>query len=118
MRSLKYLTTHLPTLAVSISFIYGGSWSWFAVLFVFGAIPLMELVLGARGASLDESQLALDAKDRMYDYLLYMIVPIQWFFVGWYCWIMQHSEPQASWQWFGLVMAMGIMCGSFGINVA
>ncbi len=118
MRSLKYLTTHLPTLAVAISFLYGGDWSWFAVIFVFGGIPLLELILGAKGAMVDEGQLQLDAQDRWYDYLLYMIVPIQWFFVFWYCSIMRNSEPQASWQWFGLVMAMGILCGSFGINVA
>lgn len=118
MRSLKYLTTHLPTMAVTVSFVMGGNWSWFAVLFVFGAIPLMELVMGAKGATLNEAELQLDAQDRWYDYLLYMIVPIQWFYVVWFCWMMGHSEPQASWQWFALVMAMGIMCGSFGINVA
>lgn len=118
MRSLKYLTTHLPTLAVAISLYYGGNWSWFAVLFVFVGIPVVELILGARGAVIDEDQLRLDEQDRTYDILLYSIVPIQWFFVFWYCWMMQHSQSFVGWQWFGQVMAMGILCGSFGINVA
>lgn len=96
MKSLKYLTTHLPTLAVTVSFVLGGNWSWFAVLFVFGAIPLMELIMGAKGATLNEESLQLEAQDRWYDYLLYMIVPIQWFYVLWFCWMMGHSEPQAN----------------------
>ena len=87
-------------MAVTVSFVMGGNWSWFAVLFVFGAIPLMELVMGAKGATLNEAELQLDAQDRWYDYLLYTIVPIQWFYVVWFCWMMGHSEPQASWQWF------------------
>lgn len=118
MRSLKYLTTHLPTLAVTVSFVMGGNWSWFAVVFVFGAIPLMELIMGAKGATLNEAELNLEAQDRWYDFLLYMIVPIQWFYVFWFCSMMQNSVPVASGEWFGLVMAMGILCGSFGINVA
>jgi alkane 1-monooxygenase len=32
--------------------------------------------------------------------------------------MMQHSQSIVGWQWFGQVMAMGILCGSFGINVA
>ncbi len=66
-------------MAVAISLYFGGNWSWFAVLFVFVGIPVVELILGARGAVIDEDQLRLDEQDRTYDILLYSIVPIQCF---------------------------------------
>ncbi len=116
--AFKYLTTFIPGIAVGVSFLYNDVWSWFAVFFVFGAIPMFELVLGASQSNIDEEQLALRAKDRIYDFLLYIIVPIQWLFIFWFCFLMQNNQNISGWEWFGKVMAMGILCGSFGINVA
>jgi alkane 1-monooxygenase len=119
MRYLKYFTTYLPAAAVAISFLHNDLWSWFAVVFVFMGIPILELLLGVSNSKLDEGSLALRANDKLYDYMLYIIVPVQWVFVVWFCFSMRGTESTLTvWEWFGKVMAMGILCGSFGINVA
>lgn len=119
MRYLKYFTTYLPAAAVAISFLHNDLWSWFAVVFVFVGIPILELLLGVGNSKLDEESLALRANDKLYDYMLYIIVPVQWVFVVWFCFSMRGTESTLTvWEWFGKVMAMGILCGSFGINVA
>lgn len=118
MKYLKYFTTYLPAAAVTVSLTLDGYWTWFAVVFVFAGIPLLELLLGVGEKSIDEAQLGLRETDRVYDYMLYLIVPIQWCFVVWYCYSMQYTENMAGWEWLGKVTAMGILCGSFGINVA
>lgn len=118
MKYLKYFTTYLPAAAVTVSLTLDGYWTWFAIVFVFVGIPLLELLLGVGEKSMDESQLGLRKADRVYDYMLYLIVPIQWCFVVWFCYLVQYAENLAVWEWLGKVTAMGILCGSFGINVA
>lgn len=52
----------------------------------------------------------------LYDWILYLMVPIQWITLGFFIYVMK----DASWDVvaLGKVMAMGILCGSYGINVA
>lgn len=67
--------------------------------------------------NLSEAESELRKNDRIYDYMLYLTVPMQWGFVVWFWFAI--SQPELSWVTVaGRITAMGLMCGTFGINVA
>jgi alkane 1-monooxygenase len=105
--------------AVLISLLGNGLWSWFGVFFVFFVIPLVEFLLGVRDVELDEDKLELRQEDWLYDWMLYLTVPVQLAFVWFYCSYSSDEWTDITWiERVGKVISMGIICGSFGINVA
>ena len=119
MRALKYFTTYVPAVAVLLSLLGNGMWCWFGVFFVFLIIPIAEFLLGIRDVELDEDKLELRKKDRIYDWMLYVIVPIQLGFIVLYCFLSSNAWEEIGWfERIGKIISMGILCGSFGINVA
>lgn len=124
MKPLKYLFTFVPAAAVWVSLTQNGWLTWFGTLFVFGFIPLLEWILGVKQAKINEEELELRAKDPLYDWILYLVVPFQWFTLAYFAYTMKLNvsaspEDQLSTsEILGRIFAMGILCGSFGINVA
>ena len=102
MRALKYFTTYVPAVAVLLSLLGNGIWCWFGVFFVFLIIPAAEFLLGIRDVELDEDKLELRKKDRIYDWMLYVIVPIQLGFIVLYC-----SLSSNAWEEIGTSAADG-----------
>ncbi len=124
MKPLKYLFTFVPAAAVWVSLTQTGWLTWFGTLFVFGFIPLLEWVMGVKQAKINEDELQLRAKDPIYDWMLYIVVPFQWATLAFFAHSMYLNfnaspENQLSLsEIIGRIFAMGILCGSFGINVA
>ncbi len=56
------------------------------------------------------------SKDPVYDWLLYLIVPVQWGFLCYYA--LKAQQPVDTLTTVGHITSFGIMCGAFGINVA
>lgn len=60
-----------------------------------------------------------EKKDWVYDWMLYVIVPIQLGFIVLYCSLSSNAWEEIGWfERIGKIISMGILCGSFGINVA
>jgi alkane 1-monooxygenase len=58
-------------------------------------------------------------KDRIYDYLVYMIVPIQYFLVFFSLYKLKEGAGTFTIvEYIGYISALGLACGVFGINVA
>lgn len=117
LRYLKYLLAlTLPALA-TVSFLTHGWLTLLPLAYFYGAVPLFELLVPPDPKNLDDAEAEMRRVDPIYDYLLYLIVPIQFGFLFWYLVVM--SQPDLDWVTIvGRVTAMGLMCGSFGINVA
>jgi alkane 1-monooxygenase len=94
----------------------GGPWVFFGVFYAFGLIPFLELFMQGSTENFSQAEEEVLKKDFAYDLLVWLIVPAQWalmiiflFKVG--------DAALPLWERLGLISAMGIGCGVFGINV-
>lgn len=117
IRSLRYCLVYLVPLSVAVSFLLSGWWSWFAPLFIFGFLPVIEFFAGSSVSSWLEEDRDTAASSGWFDAVLYSTVLIQFVFLGWFVYLIQNED--LSWNdWIGKSVSMGMMCGVLGINVA
>lgn len=116
-RDLKYLTSYaIPFLAI-VSFFIGGMWSFATVIFAFVFIPLIDLILPVNNSNLSEQEEESKTKNKIFDYLLYLNVPIQYGILGLFLYTISFETLQ-TYELIGFITTMGICCGVLGINVA
>lgn len=117
VKALKYLLVYSLPLGVFLSF-RGEGWSTFLpVAYAFGIIPLLELLIKPDDSNISKAEKELRKADRIYDFLLYLIVPIQVSFVIWYFFNIEGLPIETATYW-GRTVSLGLMCGVLGINVA
>lgn len=110
----KYLLAFSIPAAVVASLCAEGAWTFGALVYAFGVLPALELVLPPARANLSELERAYVAADRWYDRLLHWMVPVQWAVV-----VVFLADPGGDALTFtGRVFALGLSCGVLGINVA
>lgn len=116
-RWMKYLLAWLAPLGTLAGMLYGGWMTWAPLGFAFVLVPLIEVFVKPDTYNLTEVQQELAADDRMYDLLIWALVPFQWLVIL----IFLHRLNDVSvrdWELVGMVLSMGLMCGIVGINVA
>jgi len=117
IRAFKYLSVLSIPLAVFFSFTGTGMICFLPLIYAFVIIPLLELTLGKNANNLNQVQEDLARSNKLYDFVLYSIVPIHFGFLFWFFYAIQ--EPDLSFiDQIGRTSAMGLLCGLFGINVA
>ncbi len=116
VRALKYLTVLSIPFTAYISLTYNGWLSYTTVLYAFGLVPLLELLLPQSEKNLSKVEEEVVKKDGLYDALLYLCVPVQWLTLLYFLVVV--SQPLAIFDLVGKISCMGILCGAFGINVA
>ncbi|MEM6344261.1 MAG: alkane 1-monooxygenase [Bacteroidota bacterium] len=114
--ALKYLTTISLPICLAIAFMWRGWWSWLPLAYAFGMIPLLELFLNPRTENMDAAEEAVAKADPFYDWLVYIMVGIQYLALFTFLWVVT-NVPLTLMEGVGLVFGMGLMCGVFGINV-
>ena len=115
--ALKYSLVYLVPAVVAVSLAVRNEWSFAAVVFLFGVLPVLELFLKPDPRNLDAAQEAVAREDRLYDLILYSLVPIQWGLLLFF--LVQVSAAELSWVVkLGLTSAFGMACGVLGINAA
>jgi len=113
----KYLLSFVVPFSVFISIYLGGLWSLTAVLFVFGFIPFIELLLPVQKENTEAHLETERSRIKIFDYILYMNVPIV-LGLTIYAGLILSQRGVAGVEWFGYISAIGILYGSSGINVA
>lgn len=113
----KYLSPLIIYAFAFIAFTKTGWLCWLAIIYAWLFIPLVELLIQPNEQNLTEAEEVLVKKDKLYDYILYTIVLLQVPTVFFFLYQMQQSNLS------GLdivvrVLTMGLLCGTFGINVA
>lgn len=103
--------------AVALSFYTSGWITFIPVIYSFTLIPLFELLIPPNPRNIEGAEREVVKKDRLYDYLLYSIVPLQYVFLILY-FISISEESFGSMDFWGRTISMGLMCGIYGINVA
>lgn len=117
MNNLKYLAGYIPILSTCISLYLQGVWSYFAIVIVFGFIPLIEIYTPKSTLNLGKEEENNILLNRFFDWLLYLNLPLLYSVIIFY-FIVLTSVDLATYEIVGLTLSVGIACGSAGINVA
>lgn len=117
IRFLKYSIVFIIPLVAYLSINASGWWTFGTALLVYGLLPFLELFFRADQKNLEAAEEELVAKDRVYDYLLYLVVPVQFALLFYFVSVIGVMESTGV-EFAGRVLSMGITCGALGINVA
>jgi alkane 1-monooxygenase len=115
IRVFKYASPVLVYFGSLCSFLGSGPVVLIPLIYAWVIIPVLELLLPADDRNLSEREEELARNNRVYDWLLYAILPLQWGAV--ILFLTQVSEAQSTSDLLGKTAVMGLLCGTFGINV-
>ncbi len=116
-RSFKYILMLIPSIIVVFSLLSKNYWSYFSIIFLFGFVPIVELFTKRSTKNLSEMEEEVASKDKMYDFWLYLLVPIQYFIVVLFLFQINDINLPLIIK-IGIVSAFAISCGILGINAA
>lgn len=116
IRRFKYLSPCLLYFGAIIAFLSNGFAVWLPLVYAWLIIPVLELFIKPNESNLSEAEEELAKRDEWYDYMLYLIVPLQAFALGLFLYNVSHVQ-QSSIDIAGKTAVMGLLCGTFGINV-
>ncbi len=106
----KYLSAYLVPLVVIFSIYQGGYFSFAAVIFLFGCIPLVELFTSVNDKNLDSIEDEMTKEDSWFDYLLYGLAPFQLLILVYFLFRISDSNL-ALHETIGMITAYGMACG-------
>ncbi|SNT36570.1 alkane 1-monooxygenase [Ekhidna lutea] len=117
IRALKYMNVLILPLLAIVSFNTHGWLTYLPLIEAFAFIPLLELTFKPNPANFSKEREEERKNDSIYDWQLYIMVPIQFLILGMF--FISMSEPGLTLvDQIGRITAMGLMCGVIGINVA
>jgi len=112
----KYLAAYIVIILPFIGLYLRGNWVFLAPLILFGLIPLLELLFKGSKANHKLEYESKLVSNRVYDYLLYLNLPLLYGLLYYYLWTV--SNMPLSWgEHVGLALSVGMACGAIGINV-
>ncbi len=117
IQALKYISALVTVAAIFLSMLAGGIWTFFAVFYAFALIPFLELFMQGTTQNYDKAEDEIIKKEFAYDLMVWLIVPVQYIVLGFF--LYRFNDPSLLWwEKAGLISALGISCGVYGINVA
>lgn len=109
-RYLKYAAAYSMPFMVLLSLYSGGWYSYLAIIYAFGLLPFLELFTTGSTENMDQAEEELARHDRFYDWMLYGLVPTQFFILGYF--LFKVSTPGLPWhEYLGLTLAYGMNAG-------
>jgi len=117
VRFLKYSIVLIIPTVCWFSIASSGWWTFSSLVLLYLMIPLLEFVFKRDERNLEAAEEEMIANDRWYDYLLYLMVPVQ-FGLLFYFLDTIATTPHSMIELIGKTAAMGVTCGALGINVA
>ena len=94
--------------------------NWMAYLmpmYAFGLVPFLELFMKPDAENMSKTELELARNDRLYDFMIYAMVPVQWALLVLF--LFSVSAPdQSAYVIVGKIWSYGIGAAILGINVA
>jgi len=116
IRALKYTAIFTGPAVGYISLTQLGWWTFALPIYAYLLIPLIEVFAKGSEENLSAAEEEMVRKDRIYDFLLYLQVPIQYGFLVLFLFAITEPELTAI-EYVGRILTMGIACVSLGINV-
>jgi alkane 1-monooxygenase len=117
IRVLKYLIPFIFFIGALRSFQSTGLIVWIPMLIAWLLIPLLELLIKPDPANMNAAEEEIAKKNSTYDFILYLVVVFQ--YVALYFFLQSMKTYSLAWyDTTGRIFVMGLLCGTFGINVA
>ncbi len=117
INALKYLSPLLIFVMAGIAFTGKGWLTGLPLFYAWIFIPLAELFIRPDSSNLSAAEEELVKRDPLYDYFIYAIVPCQFAALVVFLFSMR-EEGLTGLEVTGRIFSMGLLCGTFGINVA
>lgn len=117
LRIFKYASVYISIAVIMLSLVYGDIFSFVAPLYVFGLIPLIELLFKGTTENMSKAEEEIVKKDWRYDVIVWSVVPLQ-FAIMFFFLNRVGDETLRWWEIAGMIFAFGISCGVLGINAA
>jgi alkane 1-monooxygenase len=117
VKPLKYLSPAIVYILAFIAFTYSGWLSCIALIYAWIFLPLLEFAIRPDSTNMDEVETEIAKADKVYDYLLYFFVALQFIALTYFLFVMQNNQQLTWWEIVARISTMGLLCGSFGINV-
>jgi alkane 1-monooxygenase len=116
IRLYKYCFPFLLYLGALQAFFNTGFYVFIPMVYSWLVIPLLELFIKPDNSNLSAAEEDLARQDKTYDLFLYLIVPLQYAALGCYLYSITFiTQPLID--VIGKTAVMGLLCGTFGINV-
>ena len=116
IRFLRYTVIFTGPAIGYISLTQLGWWTWALPIYAYLIIPFIELFAKGSKENISDAEEDMFNTDRLFDYLLYVQVPIQYLFM--IIFLFAITEPGLTlFEYCGRVVTFGIACVSLGINV-
>jgi alkane 1-monooxygenase len=115
-KSFKYYSPLIVFALALPAFTKTGVWCWMALVYAWVAIPLAELCIRPDNRNLQAAEEELAKKDKTYDYILYAFVLAQYAALVLFLFSMRDNSLSKA-DVVGRVFTMGLLCGTFGINI-
>jgi len=114
---MKYLLAYSIPLVGLLGICFQGIWSYTVVIYVFVLIPILEHFLPVDASNYSEEELESRFKNKLYNGLLYLNIPIVYGCL-YFTFTIVKSEELTYYELIGIILSLGIILGSNGINVA
>ncbi len=115
-RALKYFSPLVIYVGAIISFTSHGLRCYSPLIYAWIVIPLAELLIPPDNTNLNEAEEEMARKDRVYDLILYAIVLLQLPTLFYFLYHIKDAGVTLI-DKIGRIGTMGLLCGTFGINV-
>jgi len=116
VKILKYLSPATIYILAYLAFTSQGWLTWAPMLYAWVFIPIVELLIKPDEKNMNAAEEELALKNNIYDYVLYLFVVLQLAALLFFLQSMQ-QDSLSWWEIAGRVGSMGLLCGTFGINV-
>lgn len=100
-----------------ISLTFRGWWTWAMPVYAYFVLPLLEFIIPQSRVNFSAEEEEKEKNIRIYDYILYSMVPLQYFLLIYYLFSVK-VEGLQFYEILGRVVSFGIACVTIGINVA
>lgn len=116
IKSFKYTTPFVLFVLCYLAFNNTSILCWVPLLYVFFFIPILELFVAPDAKNLDAIEEQLAKSNKMYDFIVWMTVPLQYLLL--FIFLTHFHQDLSVADIAGRIVAMGLLCGAFGINAA
>lgn len=117
MKDLKYLAAFTLPLSAVLGIYFKGYASFFTPFYAFVLIPILELLLPHDASNYEGEERMEKEKSRLFDWMLYLNIPVI-FSLTIYLLFDITNNTYRTYELIGLVLSLGIVLGTNGINVA
>jgi alkane 1-monooxygenase len=116
IRVYKYASPFIIFILAYLSFTGNGWMTFLPLYWAYLIIPLLELLIKPDETNLEAAEEEMAKNDRVYDYLLYMIVPLLYASIIFFLFSLKENGLTTA-DFIGRTLTMGLLLGAFGINV-